>query len=205
MYEYIEKESNLEDFLRIAKEEGVEIPAPFMDLLKEETRTYENEERYTGGFFHAPASTRFHGAYEGGLYDHSKQVYLRLKELTVRNSLVWTRKESPFIIGYYHDLCKVDSYFRNQQLLPEVKYAYNDLAEDKAHAEKSLRTIQKYMELTEEEYYCILFHMGPYASKNATWEEITKLYSGYDEAIRKYQNVMWTHMADMLASKVDGM
>ena len=33
-----------------------------------------------GGFFTAPASTKYHGAYPGGLYDHSKQVFLQLRK-----------------------------------------------------------------------------------------------------------------------------
>ena len=64
----------------------------------------------TGGFFTAPASTKYHGAYEGGLYDHSRQVFLRLKDLTEKNDLAWEREESPFFIGMFHDLCKCDQY-----------------------------------------------------------------------------------------------
>ena len=60
------------------------------------------------GFFSAPASTRFHGAYNGGLYDHSKNVYIRLQEMTDKLGLSWMRPESPFVVGMFHDLCKID-------------------------------------------------------------------------------------------------
>ncbi len=51
------------------------------------------------GFFTAPASTKYHGAYEGGLFDHSWAVYQRLKKLTEDNHLDWGALESPFIVG----------------------------------------------------------------------------------------------------------
>lgn len=188
----------ISDFLGIAEAEGVEItPELLVDLSKPQ---YNG--RFTGGFFHAPASTRFHGAYEGGLYDHSRQVYERLKDLTYNNGLEWERKESPFIIGFFHDLCKMDSYYRIQKDT-ETVFAWNDAAEDKRHAEKSLALLEKHIELTDEERDCILYHMGPYANKKMAWDDIARLYANYDAAISRHENVMWTHMADMLASKID--
>ena len=62
------------------------------------------------GFFSAPASTKYHGAYAGGLYDHSRAVFWRLYRLTIDNKLEWQRPESPFIVGMFHDLCKYDQY-----------------------------------------------------------------------------------------------
>ena len=37
-------------------------------------------------FFEAPASTRFHGAYKGGLVDHSTNVYHWLNDYVRRNA-----------------------------------------------------------------------------------------------------------------------
>lgn len=48
-----------------------------------------------GGFFTAPASTKYHGAYEGGLFDHSRNVTSALVTLTHDNDLGWQRPESP--------------------------------------------------------------------------------------------------------------
>ena len=36
----------------------------------------------TNGFFHAPASTKYHGNHEGGLFDHSLAVVKHLVGLT---------------------------------------------------------------------------------------------------------------------------
>ena len=58
-------------------------------------------------FFTAPASTRFHGAYPGGLVDHSLNVYFALIDGPyVRDYSMETRA----ICALLHDLCKVDFY-----------------------------------------------------------------------------------------------
>lgn len=62
------------------------------------------------GFFNAPASTKYHGNYAGGLFDHSFMVMNLLVELSAANALKWKRPASPFIVGMFHDLCKIDQY-----------------------------------------------------------------------------------------------
>lgn len=52
----------------------------------------------TMGFFTAPASTKYHGNYEGGLFDHSFTVTSSLLSLTKRMGLNWKRKASPYIV-----------------------------------------------------------------------------------------------------------
>ena len=73
------------------------------------------------GFFTAPASTKYHGNYEGGLFDHSFTVTSSLLSLTKRMGMNWKRKASPYIVGMLHDLCKCDSYIHN----PDGTYSYN--------------------------------------------------------------------------------
>lgn len=155
------------------------------------------------GFFTAPASTKYHGAYEGGLYDHSAAVYKRLKNLTVKNNLKWKRPESPFIIGMFHDLCKCDQYvltvdenvFNMLTGVPgEIIYKHNENTLLKGHGSKSVMLLSQFITLTEEEMLCIRYHMGAYETDE--WAE-------FDRAIRKYPNVLWTHHADQLASKID--
>lgn len=63
------------------------------------------------GFFTAPASTKYHGNYEGGLLNHSRMVTEYLLALTQANHLIWRKARSPFIVGMFHDLCKIDQYF----------------------------------------------------------------------------------------------
>ena len=141
------------------------------------------------GFFRAPASTKYHGNYDGGLYDHCRTVYERLNRLTKNNHLVWLRPKSPFIVGIFHDLCKIDQYKKT-----ENGYEYNTDTALKGHGEKSVILLSRFIPLTEEERLCIRYHMGAYETES--WKE-------FDTAIRAFQNVLWSHHADMLASKVD--
>lgn len=62
------------------------------------------------GFFSAPASTKYHGNYEGGLFDHSLSVAKHLVGLTERLRLKWKDCRSPYLVGIFHDLCKIDQY-----------------------------------------------------------------------------------------------
>jgi len=117
-------------------------------------------------FFAAPASTKYHGVYEGGLYDHSRAVYKRLANLTVDNNLKWQRPESPFIVGMFHDLCKCDQYIEKKPGLDfeyeTPVYEYNDKMLLKGHGAKSVMLLSQFITLTEEEMLCIRYHMGAY-------------------------------------------
>ena len=45
-------------------------------------------------FFTAPASTQYHGNYEGGLFDHSFEVTIALLDFTEKLGLTWQRNAS---------------------------------------------------------------------------------------------------------------
>ena len=66
-------------------------------------------------FFTAPASTRYHGAYEGGLLEHSLNVYHCLADYVERERVKETYKlnpsaESVALTALLHDICKVNFY-----------------------------------------------------------------------------------------------
>ena len=141
------------------------------------------------GFKTAPASTKYHGACEGGLYKHSRAVTDALLTFTKDLELEWQRPESPAIIGMFHDLCKIDAYTE----IESGSYVHNDDVLLKGHSAKSVMLLSQFMTLTEEEILCITYHMGAYETDN--WKQ-------FDLAIKKYPNVLFTHTADMLASKL---
>ena len=60
-------------------------------------------------FFTAPASAKYHEDYEGGLVEHSINVYNALSKLNKELNLGFT-DESVAIISLLHDLCKIDAY-----------------------------------------------------------------------------------------------
>ena len=69
-------------------------------------------------FFTAPASTRFHGSYEGGLVEHSLAVYKRMvqfadyydKEAYGKEGEREWSEETIAIIALFHDFCKIGTY-----------------------------------------------------------------------------------------------
>ena len=146
------------------------------------------------GYFDAPASTKYHGNYEGGLFDHSLTVTEALLNLTNKLGLEWSRPDSPYIVGMYHDLCKCDIY---EYDLETDSYKYNADTILDGHGSKSVIITLKHIPLTDEEISCIRWHMGAF-------ETDTKLWGYYGRAIEEYPNVLYTHMADMIASKIKG-
>lgn len=146
------------------------------------------------GFFTAPASVKYHGNYIGGLFDHSYAVAVNLVKLTDRLDLVWDRPYSPHLVGMFHDLCKCDLY-TYKPFTQEFEYREDVLNPD--HGAKSALIASRYLRLTEEEEMCMRWHMGAY-------ETDTKLWNYYGRAIEKYSNVLFTHTADMIASRIIG-
>lgn len=153
------------------------VPTTFLDRL---------------GFFEAPASTKYHGNYEGGLFDHSIAVMEILVDMTNKLGLKWQHPESPYIVGLFHDLCKCDNY---EYDIETNKYIYNKDQLLPGHGDKSILILQDHFRLTEEEILCIRYHMGAYE---------TDKWDYFDRAIKKYPNVLYTHTADMIASKIVG-
>jgi HD superfamily phosphohydrolase YqeK len=156
------------------------------------------------GFFMKPAAVKHHSNYTGGLFDHSFKVMQVLVDMTEKFDLEWQNPRSPYIVGMFHDLCKIDAYIdenaegmvvmgTGSPISKDPKWNYNNDVILKGHGDKSVMLLSQFMTLTEEEIMCIRFHMGAYQTED--WD-------AYDKAIRKYPNVLFTHTADMYASKV---
>lgn len=148
------------------------------------------------GFFKSPSSKEYHGNFEGGNYWHSRMVTILLREYTDELELCWERPESPEIIGWLHDICKMDSYIRVQGEDGKYRYEYNKRMILCGHGEKSAIMALSKMYLTDEEIMCIRWHMGAFEGKES--------WNTYREAVKKYPNILWTHQADMMASQVKG-
>lgn len=173
------------------KEERI---AKYIDLFGNSQLAIAVEDLDDIGFFTAPASIKYHGSYEGGLFDHRLEVTKALVDLTDKLGLTWSRPESPYIVGMYHDLCKCDSYRYN---IDSNSYVYNNDQILDGHGTKSVIVAQKFIRLTDEEIACIRWHMGAF-------DDDPKLRSGYARACERYENVLFTHTADMIASMIEG-
>ncbi len=123
-------------------------------------------------FFTAPASARFHCSFEGGLCEHSLNVYDCLKGYLesprIKEQFGFEySEESIAIVALLHDLCKVGIYkkgFRNVKDERGVwqrvdTFEYDDRL-PYGHGEKSVYIISGYMKLTREEAFAIRYHMG---------------------------------------------
>ena len=151
-------------------------------------------------FYKAPASTRFHGDYEGGLLEHSLKVYEILLE-KVRSSVIpiEVSDESLRIVALLHDICKVNYYkvdYRNAKnelgVWEKVPYYTIDDTIPYGHGEKSVMMITEYIKLTSEEKYAIRWHMG--------FTEPKELYNTISAAYKKYPLALLMHEADLEAT-----
>lgn len=167
----------------------------FIKLLKEINR--EGMEKLiefleASDFFEAPASTKYHGAWKGGLMEHSMKVYEILKE---KNG----DSDSVRIIALLHDICKTNFYktdYRNAKnalgVWEKVPYYAVEDTIPYGHGEKSVMMISEFIKLTPEERYSIRWHMG--------FTEPKELYGTIGLAYKKYPLALLTHEADLEAS-----
>ena len=175
-------------------------------------------------FYRAPASTRFHLACEGGLLQHSLNVYDCL--IAKKESPVWKPilaeipDESLIIMALLHDLCKTNFYVegtKNQKTYEAEKVAAAEPWQRKhdqmgdyiwetvktyqvddqlplGHGEKSVMLIQCYIRLTMQEVMAIRWHMG--------FSEAKENYNAVGQAMEKYPVVLALYEADLEATKI---
>ena len=123
-------------------------------------------------FFTAPASTRYHGAHEGGLLEHSLNVYDCLCDILARPRMkevygIEYSDESIAIAALLHDVCKVNFYKTSYRNVKDetgkwVSAPYYTIEDTLpyGHGEKSVYIVSAYMRLTRDEAFAIRYHMG---------------------------------------------
>ena len=155
-------------------------------------------------FFVAPASTRFHGSHEGGLLEHSLNVYHCLKEIVQQAGLQDTYSpETIAISALLHDVCKVNFYkkgFRNAkdeesgQWYKKEVYEIDEKFPGGEHADKSIIIIQNFIHLEPEEILAIRAHMGG-------WDTAVKGGNGFvGKIFERSKLAVFLHFADMAAT-----
>lgn len=161
-------------------------------------------------FYTAPASTRYHSCHEGGLLEHTLNVYDRL--VSKFNDELWKNKvdvssDSLVIAALLHDLCK--AYFYGTELKNKKEYhdkgtksdsngrfdwvtVLSYTVDDKfamGHGEKSVFIIERFIRLTKEEAIAIRWHM--------LWTEPKEFYNTISKAIQQYPLILALHEADV--------
>ena len=150
-------------------------------------------------FFNEPASTKFHGAYRGGLVDHSLAVYLA----AIRTSNYYGINPSDVnpIACLFHDICKVGRYklIKDNKNDNGFKYIYNNEYSGIEHGAESLRrllNIEGISELIPESWQiAIAYHMGVFGVSNTEMQNFSTMSERYPE-------VLLLHHADMIATKI---
>lgn len=149
-------------------------------------------------FFTAPASTRFHGNHEGGLLEHSINVYNSLVSLLENTGLKENySNETIAVVALLHDVCKVNYYKKGTRNVKEngvwvQKEVYEvDEKFPCGHGEKSVIILQNFIHLDSEEIFAIRAHMGGFDTSVKGGEYfIGKIFERSNLALL-------THLADM--------
>ena len=144
----------------------------YNDKIKREGADKLLEFLQKSDFFTAPASTRYHGACEGGLLAHSLNVYDCLVDILNRPRVkelygIEYSDESIAIAALMHDVCKVNFYktsFRNakDENGKWVSVPYYTIEDNLpyGHGEKSVYIVSGFLRLTRDEAFAIRYHMG---------------------------------------------
>ena len=158
-------------------------------------------------FFDAPASTRYHSAFEGGLCSHSVNVYKRLL-FNVENEFGedWENHyshETLAICSLLHDLCKVHYYKKDYRNVKENdKWVKKEcfVREEVlpyGHGEKSVYILHSFIKLTREEAVAINWHMGGFDSRVKGGD------GSISEAYEKFPLAIMLHVSDIEATYLD--
>ena len=184
-----------------AKERFIDI---YTKNIKREGADKLLEYLVSSDFFTAPASARFHSSYEGGLCDHSLNVYDCLKgylnsERAKEKYGFTYSEESIAIVALLHDLCKIGVYKKGFRNVKDDSGAWKKVDtfeyDDQlpyGHGEKSVYIITGYMRLTREEAFAIRYHMG-YSSEREDPRNISQAFEMFPLAFA-------VHVADSEAT-----
>lgn len=186
-----EQKEMILDLLRSTERDGIDKLA---DYLSDST-----------DFFTAPASTRFHNNFSGGLAQHCLNVYENFKSLLEIKGVEMS-EDSIIICALLHDLCKCNTYVvetRNRKNEQGKWEKYNIWATNKdvdiplPHSSRSIAIIRKFIKLSIKEELTIFYHMGPYGGEDYEYRNMLKA------ANEKYPQTVLFYVADTIASYLD--
>lgn len=156
-------------------------------------------------FFTAPASTRFHGAYEGGLCDHSLAVHDNLLKLNETYGFGFS-EDSMALVALGHDVCKANFYkpstrnVKNEETGRWEKVPCYTIEDQLpyGHGEKSALLILRCgVVLSDAEVMAVRWHMGAFD------DSVKGGCRSIGDAYEKYPLAWALHVADEAATWVD--
>jgi len=151
------KKTEIEEYLLATNREGIKNLLAYMD---------EN------GFYTAPCSTQYHLCREGGLAEHSLNVYLTMvKFYNAQTDCRLPLDSSLEIVALLHDLGKmghhgksnyVQNFLKSGKISDSKPYETNKNLLGIPHEVESIVIAERFITLTEEEEYAMLCHNGLY-------------------------------------------
>ncbi|MGM9554818.1 MAG: hypothetical protein ACI3V2_10960 [Faecousia sp.] len=157
----------------------------------------------TTDFFSAPASTRFHSSYSGGLAQHSLNVYARLDQLCSASGYPVLPLDVTMVVGICHDLCKTGFYKASTRPVKENgQWTQKNcwVIDDEfpfGHGEKSAFLASQHLKLSNDELLAIRWHMGAYSDPADRVKAVWRRDAG------RLPLALNTHLADIMASHID--
>ena len=180
----------------------------FMELMRKTERAgVEDMLKWldTTDFYSAPASTRYHGSYPGGLVQHTLNVAYELKQLVDFYDMK-IPKDSILICALGHDFCKINTYRETIVNVPpqrtksgkwEQQQGYKkDEYLKLGHGAKSLSTLQDFITLKDYEKEAIYWHMGAFDLGN--YNTVNDLSKTFEENPLAFL----LHIADMCVTYI---
>lgn len=169
-------------------------------------------------FFTAPASTNYHCSYEGGLCEHSLNVYYNLVSIIKSKQNLSSEcydEDSIKIVALLHDISKMNIYektAKNEKVYCADGDKFDNLGKFKwvstmgwklkdrhfiygSHEMTSEFIIRQYIPLTLDESVAVLHHMG-----GRNWDSAQDNISA---TFTQYPLSVLLHLSDMLATYVD--
>ena len=149
------------------------------------------------GFYSAPCSSKYHLSKPGGLAEHSINVFeaaLDMGTSLYSDQMTFATLDSITICALLHDIGKVGqfgkaNYIQNTDPGDPAPYRTNKDLLFVPHEIRSIAILSKFIDLTEEEQFAILYHNGLYGELKGFKGKETPLY-------------MIIHFADMWASRI---
>lgn len=179
----------------LTKNQIQENKTKFLDLLKQLKRLTEPEVQElttwfnSTDFFTAPASTKYHGAYEGGLCEHCLQVYFNLEKLYSSFNFKIPAEDSLIVVALFHDISKINFYkkeLRNKKDEQGNWYSYESFTYKEPterffvgnHEGTAAYITSTLLPLHTDEYAAILNHHGGmgWDSAKAGIPEVFEIY-----------------------------
>jgi hypothetical protein len=179
------------ELLRSTNREGIENLITYL-----ETKT---------DFFTAPASTRFHNNFEGGLLLHTLNVYRNFKKLLEARPDVQVDEENVIIAALCHDLCKANYYTKEERNRKvdgrwesyEVYSSIKSPSIPYPHATRSIRFLRSFISIKHIEELMIYYHMGPFGGEDYEYKNLLQ------DVNERYPATLLMYMADLMASYLD--